>query len=779
MTKLIKHISVGLFFLLLLLLGISSYRDYGISWDERIQRLSGAVTLKYLADAFHVPASMAPWKERLPSLAKYQDRDYGVAFEVPAFALEQLLRLKDFRDVYMFRHLLTFLVFFAGVYAVYRLALRRFLDWRIGLLSALFLVLTPRFFAESFYNSKDMVFMAVFAVAMNTTLSFVLRPGVKTAFVHALGTAVAIDVRIMAVLLLIVSVGLLLIRLIRRELALGRTCLVLALYLVVTCTFVVVMWPYLWSRPLGHFLEAFKNMAHFRMGGEIRYMGAFIRSTALPWHYTFTWISITTPLFYLVLFVVGGFVTCRQMVTRGMKLWQDDAELQDIVFLGLFFGPIASVIWFHSVLYNGWRHLYFIYPAFLLLATKGWMVVWSAGRAWSGNKISLLILTTISVVCTAMWMWKAHPLENVYFNVLGGKNLRARYEMDYWGLGNRKALEYILEHDKSPVITVWADSFTPLERSVFMLKPEDSRRIRIEEDKGIAYYVLTNYYGVKDTDNAKFAREYELFYELKAGDEVVLSVFKWKGATSAEDSPDWSGSLTTAKGPGNFAPLPAMRLAYRFGWCGLEAAKAGIHFFSPTQTTVEVDATGATSGLAGALFKLDIYQQAMENKMTLRPVHFFQEEKYRSATVKTNVDFESNQVTGLREKIPSDYPAMPRIFRFSPVFDTAAALLWVRSQPLADGETESIVVWASNAPYLATVTVLGRDTIKVNGHEERAIKLDLKLSGIDNKMHLKEYKLFKSGRGWLSDDANRIPLRFEADIFIGYVFAELESVQIE
>jgi hypothetical protein len=111
MTKLLKHISVGLFFILLLLLGISRYRDYGISWDETKQRLTGAVTLKYLAEAFHVPASRVPWKERLPSLATYPDRDYGVAFEAPAFALEQLLRLKDYRGVYMFRHLLTFLVF--------------------------------------------------------------------------------------------------------------------------------------------------------------------------------------------------------------------------------------------------------------------------------------------------------------------------------------------------------------------------------------------------------------------------------------------------------------------------------------------------------------------------------------------------------------------------------------------------------------------------------------------------------------------------------------------
>src|ERR1700683_5217775 len=104
-TRLLKHISVGLFFILLLLLGISLYRDYGISWDESKQRLTGAVTLNYLAEAFHVPAASLPWKEKFPSLATYPDRDYGVAFEAPAFALEQLLRLKDYRDIFMFRHL--------------------------------------------------------------------------------------------------------------------------------------------------------------------------------------------------------------------------------------------------------------------------------------------------------------------------------------------------------------------------------------------------------------------------------------------------------------------------------------------------------------------------------------------------------------------------------------------------------------------------------------------------------------------------------------------------
>jgi len=260
---------------------------------------------------------------------------------------------------------------------------------------------------------------------------------------------------------------------------------------------------------------------------------------------------------------------------------------------------------------------------------------------------------------------------------------------------------------------------------------------------------------------------------------VTIILLATRCVVYPEETPDWASSLTSDKGPGNFTAPPPMHLAYRFGWSGLQAAKADIHLFSPTRNTFEIDAAGGTSGFPRALFTFDVYQQATENKTTLRPIHFSQEEKYRSETVKTDVNFGSDQVTGLREKIPGDQSPKQNIFKFSPVFDMATALLWVRSQSLADGETESIVVWASNAPYLAKVTVVGRDTIKVDAQKRNAIKLDLKLFRIDKKMQLKEHKLFKGGRGWLSDDDKRIPLRIEADIFIGYVFAELESVQLE
>jgi 4-amino-4-deoxy-L-arabinose transferase-like glycosyltransferase len=45
---------------------------------------------------------------------------------------------------------MTFLFFSLGVLAVFGIATMRFGDYRAGLLAAAFIILSPRFFAESF-----------------------------------------------------------------------------------------------------------------------------------------------------------------------------------------------------------------------------------------------------------------------------------------------------------------------------------------------------------------------------------------------------------------------------------------------------------------------------------------------------------------------------------------------------------------------------------------------------------------------------------------------------
>ena len=53
------------------------------------------------------------------------------------------------------------------------------------------------------------------------------------------------------------------------------------------------------------------------------------------------------------------------------------------------------------------------------------------------------IFTFLIIFKNFYWMYSNHPFQNVYFNILAGKKFNERFEMDYWGISNKNALEYI------------------------------------------------------------------------------------------------------------------------------------------------------------------------------------------------------------------------------------------------------------------------------------------------------------------------------------------------
>jgi hypothetical protein len=260
---------------------------------------------------------------------------------------------------------------------------------------------------------------------------------------------------------------------------------------------------------------------------------------------------------------------------------------------------------------------------------------------------------------------------------------------------------------------------------------------------------------------------------------LICTAFIAGALNGADNKPEWFRNLSSRRPPGGFTPPPPLRMVYRFGWSGFAAARAEVHF-QVGRGVYQSDAIGGTYGFPRTLFRLDVTHRSVTDRATLHPLHLFQEERYRAETVRTTVDYKPDHLVALREVTPEKSPPKPNTFDLTPVFDMQSAVLWLRSMPLQPGQKETLIVWPSNAPYLATVTVLGREAVRVEGQERPAIKLDLQLKRIDNKtLQLKEHKKFKSGRAWLSDDDLRIPLRAEADIFIGYVYAELESLQRE
>ena len=515
------------------MLGVKIHAHYGVSVDEGLERANGMVSLIYAGDYLNIQSLkndtyIAGY--RGVRLEEWWARHYPVGFTVPAILFEKALHLNDERHVFYFRHLLTFLICFFGVFSVFKIAERRFGDWRVGILAAAFLILSPRFFAESFYNSKDLVLMSWFAIVLNSMIALILKPTWGRLFLHSLASAMAIDIRLMAIVFPIATLCLLAFRVLQRKLLVRKAVAMTFFYLSFIAIFVFLTWPYLWADPWVRLVEALVYMFKLNFPVQSLYLGSMYASNQLPWHYLPVWIVISTPPLYIFLFLIGSAWTAKQTVFQGRDLNLSDQFIQDLIFFLYFWLPVLAIVIRGSTLYDGWRHVYFIYPAFLLLATKGFVILRDIRLPSRLYAPGIVIFTLICLLTTGWWMKKNHPYQNVYFNFLAGENWKQSFDVDYWGLANRQAVEYIADHDPRSLIKVTASNpvLMPLEMAKTVISPAQKSRIHILGDinqRQQADYLITNYrldpYGPKDD-------AFLLIHEITVDKEVIVSIFQRK-----------------------------------------------------------------------------------------------------------------------------------------------------------------------------------------------------------------------------------------------------------
>lgn len=252
-------------------------------------------------------------------------------------------------------------------------------------------------------------------------------------------------------------------------------------------------------------------------------------------------------------------------------------------------------------------------------------------------------------------------------------------------------------------------------------------------------------------------------------------------ASALQAEVPWAGTLTPEH-PGAFPPVKPFKGEFRFGWSNIEAASAKGEFARQGDKMI-VDVSGGTSGLARTLWQLDAVHHAEILFPQLKPLGFQQTETYAKRTVKMKAEYRPDGLWRLRTVRPGPGGEKWKKLKFSPVYDIVTAILFIRSQPLENKEKIRLIVFPGDTPFLTDVTVLGRETIKIGGKSIPAIKLDFHPQKIEKKKgeeyHLEPHKKFTRGTVWISDDENRLPLRAEVDIFIGYVFAELKSITFE
>ncbi|MES2176853.1 MAG: glycosyltransferase family 39 protein [Gemmatimonadota bacterium] len=475
------------FFVGFLLVGLLVFRDYGISWDEGNTREFGVMNINHVV----------PNVRALDSLRAEKGRDFerfGPAYEIFLVHVEKALQLKSMRTVFFVRHLLTFLTFYLGVVIFYFFCRRRFAPG-ITLLACVCLVLSPVLFAHGFYNTKDISFFTVFLAAMSTLDLLLEKPSWRLLALHGITTGLLIGMRVLGFFAVALTVAASLVR--RPTL---RTVLALLAYGVVISLVLPFVWPVLRVDALGIVQNALVAVSKNEYTATTLFRGRQLLGTELPWDYVPTWMLITTPYAITVLFLAGSVVTVAGLV-RHTREFITGARRRDLLVIAWFFLPVGGCVVLRPTLYDGWRHLFFVYPALIYLSAAGMESVLAFtltrvdGRKHSRVPAALAAALLLSLSPVAWFMVRNHPFEHLYFNRFAGRDMaeaKQRYEFDYWGLSYRRLLEYIVRTDPSPSIRVQIPNLPGVLNSL-MLPDADRSRIQFVDPTGEGDYLATNY----------------------------------------------------------------------------------------------------------------------------------------------------------------------------------------------------------------------------------------------------------------------------------------------
>ena len=535
-NKLIKLITFFLF-LLFLIVGLLTFKDYGLTIDEEFQRASGFYWLKYVLQFTPFETLKASVDEifsrprhfTLPPPETYNQ--WGVIFDLPMAFVETIFEVNDSKNYYHLRHFFNFLLFFISSIYFFKLLLNRFAEYQISLIGTLFYILSPRIYGNSFYNNKDLVFLSLLVIAIYYCFKLLDKTNFKNLILFSFFAAVCTASRVIGIFLLLsfILFHFLSLRIEDFKLKSFKIPLMCGLFYFI---FLILLWPYLWSNPFGNFILAFKFFSKHYLDIKMLFDGEYIKSTDLPYTYIFKWIFITTPSLYILLFFIGYikiFSKFSKKILSDSKnfiniFWSEKNEKKDLFMLFNITVIIFYLILFKAVLYNGWRHIYFLNIFLIYISTVG---LYETGK-FINLKYKNNLHYYFSFIFLGFILFKMisyHPFQSLYFNNFPNKMSNQKYEIDYWGLSGKKFLRNLLDSNKDKdQIYIGTASFLPLGRSSDLIDIKDRNKlVFVGQNYTEADYIFTNF--IYDTGKYKNFK-YEIPNNFSLVDEFVLDGFK-------------------------------------------------------------------------------------------------------------------------------------------------------------------------------------------------------------------------------------------------------------
>lgn len=537
----INKFLVALVFIIYFIVGFAIYDDYGISTDENTERVTATYALLYsvnkISELVHADSVSQKIKQKLdPELyVNYKYNIYGNNFQMPLLLLEVAffgINKSPNKEIFEFRHLITFLFFYLSVVIFYFLIKNIYENRTVAIITTIILIITPRFFAESFYNPKDIVFFSACIIGMFFYVNFLKEKSLKNGVLLGIFTAYAAGFRIFGIQFIMMAIFILLLDFILTKRIKNNEVKSLIAAIIVFIILIIIFYPASWHSPISFFKMLFAKVARYHHHSVTLFMGEWVHSDNAPWYYIPVWMLITIPILYIILFLHGLFNASIKLI-KFSELREFSFNYQVILsaFI-MFFVPILGIMINKTSVFNGWRHVSFLYLPFLIIVAYSLNVILNFAKR-TGKSLIVISIITVYFIFIGIWMVINHPYQFAFFNAIP-RNIEANYQKDYWGLSMVDGMKYVLNIDSSPKIIIKKSKGTA-KHSRNKLPDNLKKRIEIMPDNSLIpnkydyFFYNGDHYGTKDyavKNNLREIHSIEVYNSIYTQKYKIMKIYK-------------------------------------------------------------------------------------------------------------------------------------------------------------------------------------------------------------------------------------------------------------
>ena len=180
------------------------------------------------------------------------------------------------------------------------------------------------------------------------------------------------------------------------------------------------------------------------------------------------------------------------------------------------------------VIYNGWRHFYFLYAGFAVLAAWGLETLQRRAKGLNGAAIAGIL--ALCMAADGVGILQNHPYQYAYYNFLAPADAEETMELDYWDVSTVNALRLLLDSERNEALPLTVSgtdalSHLGLEQALSALTEEENALLTVTEQPEDASYLWMNTtYG--RIYGATVPRNWRVLLEIRSYGHTICTVYE-------------------------------------------------------------------------------------------------------------------------------------------------------------------------------------------------------------------------------------------------------------